>query len=73
MNDSSLIARLIAMQHTLRNVVDSCNAAAAACDADGAKGLAMATYMVGESIAVFASAINEYALRGAEDDAESDY
>lgn len=69
---TNLLARLIAMQHTLRTVVESCNAAAAACDAEGAKGLAAATYMVGESISVFSSALNDYILKGVDDDACDD-
>ena len=60
--DEDLLIRLIAMQQTLRTVVESCKAAAAACNSEGAKGLAMATYMVGESIAAFAAALNTYVL-----------
>jgi len=60
--DEDLLIRLIAMQQTLRTVVESCKAAAASCNASGASGLAMATYMVGESIAAFATALNTYVL-----------
>lgn len=62
MTDPDFLHRLIAMQQTLRTVVESCNAAAAACNASGAKGLAVATYMVGESLAAWATALNLYVL-----------
>lgn len=71
MSDHDLLLRLIAMQQTLRTVVESCNAAAAACNADGAKGLAMATYMVGESIAAFATALNTYVLEDMNDESDA--
>ena len=61
-DDEDLLIRLIAMQQTLRAVVESCKAAAASCNASGASGLAVATYMVGESIAAFATALNTYVL-----------
>lgn len=61
-DDEDLLIRLIAMQQTLRTVVESCKAAAAACNASGASGLAVATYMVGESIAAFSAALNTYVL-----------
>lgn len=61
-DDEDLLIRLIAMQNTLRTVVESCKAAAASCNASGASGLAVATYMVGESIAAFSAALNTYVL-----------
>lgn len=70
--EGTLIARLVAMQHTLRAVVESCNIAAASCDADGQKGLAAATYMVAEAIEVWADAIRSYVMKGVSSDACDD-
>lgn len=62
MNDE--LKRLIAVQHTLNGVLDLCQVAAAGCDEVGAKGLAMATYMLGEAVAVFSQELNSYVLGG---------
>jgi hypothetical protein len=70
MTETNILMRLVAMQQTLRSVVESCKATAAVCDADGAKGLAMATLMVGESIATFAKALNDYVLKEYEDESD---
>lgn len=66
-----MLTQLVAMQKTLRSLVESCNDVAAVCHGNNASGLAAATYMVGESFAVFAGALNDYVLKE-ECDGESD-
>jgi hypothetical protein len=68
-----IVVRLLAMQRTLRTVVQACNAAAAACDSSGEKGLAFATYMVGESLSVWNEAIERYSLKGVADACDDEF
>lgn len=71
MTDTDLMRRLVAMQHTLRGVVDLCNASGVLCDQAGAKGLAMATHLLGEAVAVFANELNGYVLGGDDESVDS--
>lgn len=77
MSERAQIARrLMAMQGTLRGVMDACEAQSAMCMDAGASGLALAVLMVRESIDVYrielAKFVVEYLKEDREDGEEED-
>ena len=60
---TSELRRLVVIQHTIRDILELCQAAAKDCDDAGAKGLAVATYMLGEAFVVFSRELNAYVLK----------
>lgn len=60
MDRVGIAKRLMAMQSSLRTVMEVAEAQARLCDEADAKGLAMSLFMVRESLAVYATELNKF-------------
>jgi hypothetical protein len=65
---ADVVRRLLAMQHSLRTVIEAAEVQATYCDAAGAKGLAFAVHMLKESLSVYSSELNRWVTAYIEDD-----
>lgn len=54
--------RLMAMQVTLRSVMEACEMQAEVCKAAGATGLALSVHMVREAVAVYSSELSKFVV-----------
>lgn len=60
MDRVDIARRLVAMQSSLRTVMEVAEAQGRLCDAAEAKGLALSLYMVREALAVYATELNKF-------------
>jgi hypothetical protein len=55
-----VLRRLLAMQQTLRTVMEAVETQGQLCDSAGAKGLAFSVYMLRESLAAYSKELNRW-------------
>jgi hypothetical protein len=57
---ADVLRRLVAMQQTLRTVMESVEMQAQLCDSVGAKGLAFSVFMLQEALAVYSTELGRW-------------